>query len=96
MNIRPANDRVIVKRVAIPKPTGGIVMGGSAAPKSNRGEVVAVGKGYILENGNIQPLDVNIGDIVIFNDSLDVKIEKVNGEELLIMLSSNIIAFVEA
>lgn len=96
MSIRPANDRVIVKRVAIPKPTGGIVMGGSAAPKSDRGEVVAVGKGRVLESGNFQPLDVNVGDIVIFNDSIGVKIEKVGDEELLIIPVSDIIAFVEA
>jgi len=96
MNIRPSNDRIVVKRIAKTPTGGGIALTGSAALKSNHGEVVAVGKGRVLENGNIQPLDVNVGDIVIFNDSLDIKIEKVDGEELLIMLASDIIAFIEA
>ncbi len=69
MSIRPLHDRVIVKRKEVEtKSAGGIVLTGSAAAKSTRGEIIAVGKGRILENGTVQPLDVKVGDIVIFND----------------------------
>jgi chaperonin GroES len=97
MSIRPLHDRVIVKRKEVEsKSAGGIVLTGSAAGKSTRGEVVAVGKGRVLENGNIQPLDVKVGDIVIFNDGYGVKAEKIDNEEVLIMSESDILAIVEA
>ena len=68
MSIRPLHDRVMVKRKEVEtKSAGGIVLTGSAAAKSTRGEIIAVGKGRILENGTVQPLDVKVGDIVIFN-----------------------------
>ena len=74
MSIRPLHDRVIVKRKEVEtKSAGGIVLTGSAAAKSTRGEIIAVGKGRILENGTVQPLDVKVGDIVIFNDGYGVK-----------------------
>ena len=71
-------------------------MTGSAAGKSTRGEIVAVGKGRILENGEVKPLDVKVGDIVIFNDGYGVKAEKIDNEEVLIMSESDILAVVEA
>ncbi len=71
MNIRPLHDRVIVERQeAESKSAGGIVLTGSAAEKSTRGKVLAVGKGRILENGSVQPLDVQVGDTVIFSEAL--------------------------
>ncbi len=70
-------------------------MTGSAAGKSTRGRVLAVGKGRILENGENKPLDVKIGDIVIFNDGYGVKTEKIDNEEVLIMSESDILAVVE-
>ncbi len=77
MNIRPLHDCVIVKRKEVEtKSAGGIVLTGSAAAKSTRGEVLAVGNGRILENGEVKPLDVKVGDIVIFNDGYGVKSEK--------------------
>lgn len=67
MNIRPLHDRVIVERKEVEsKSAGGIVLTGSAAEKSTRGVVLAVGKGRILENGTVLPLDVKVGDTVIF------------------------------
>ena len=78
------------------KSAGGIVLTGSAAAKSTRGEIIAVGKGRILENGTVQPLDVKVGDIVIFNDGYGVKSEKIDNEEVLIMSESDILAIVEA
>lgn len=96
MKLRPLHDRVIVKRAeAESKSPGGIVLTGSAAEKSTRGEVVAVGNGRILDNGDIKPLDVKVGDVVLFNDGYGVKAEKIDGEEYLIMSESDILAIVE-
>ncbi|MCH8502534.1 MAG: co-chaperone GroES [Aliidiomarina sp.] len=96
MKLRPLHDRVIVKRAeAESKSPGGIVLTGSAAEKSTRGEVVAVGNGRILDSGDVQPLDVKVGDVVLFNDGYGVKAEKIDGEEYLIMSESDILAIVE-
>ncbi|AWL10690.1 10 kDa chaperonin [Saliniradius amylolyticus] len=96
MKIRPLHDRVMVKRQEQEsKSAGGIVLTGSAAEKSTRGEVVAVGNGRILDNGDVKALDVKVGDTVIFNDGYGVKTEKVDGEEVLIMSESDILAVVE-
>ncbi|OOE33045.1 co-chaperone GroES [Salinivibrio kushneri] len=96
MNIRPLHDRVIVERQeAESKSAGGIVLTGSAAEKSTRGKVLAVGKGRILENGNVQPLDVQVGDTVIFSEGFGAKTEKIEGQEVLILSESDIMAIVE-
>ena len=96
MAIRPLNDRVIVKRhEQESKSAGGIVLTGSAAEKSTRGEVIAVGNGRVLDNGNVKAVDVKIGDIVIFNDGYGVKTEKLDGEEVLILRESDILSVVE-
>ncbi|MCX2958828.1 MAG: co-chaperone GroES, partial [Serratia symbiotica] len=77
MKIRPLHDRVLVKREEVElKSAGGIVLTGSAAVKSTRGTVIAVGKGRILDNGSIKPLDVKVGDVVIFNEGYGAKTEK--------------------
>ncbi len=97
MKIRPLHDRVIVKRKEVEsKSAGGIVLTGSAASKSTRGEILAIGNGRILESGEIKPLDVKVGDIVIFNEGYGTKTEKIDGEEVLIMSESDILAIVEA
>ena len=96
MAIRPLHDRVIIKRAEKEsKSAGGIVLTGSAAEKSTRGEVIAVGNGRILENGEVKALDVKVGDTVIFNDGYGVKTEKLDGEEVLILSESDILAIVE-
>ena len=93
MNIRPLHDRVIIKREEVEtRSAGGIVLTGSAATKSTRAKVLAVGKGRILENGTVQPLDVKVGDTVIFNDGYGVKSEKIDGEEVLIISENDILA----
>lgn len=95
MKIRPLHDRVIIKRKEIEsKSAGGIVLTGSAAAKSTRGEVIAVGNGRILENGNVKPLDVKVGDIVIFNDGYGVKEEKIDNDDVLILSESDILAII--
>ncbi|MCE1875043.1 co-chaperone GroES, partial [Enterobacter hormaechei] len=82
MNIRPLHDRVIVERKEVEsKSAGGIVLTGSAAEKSTRGVVLAVGKGRILENGTVLPLDVKVGDTVIFAEGYGAKTEKIDGKE---------------
>ncbi|WWP01594.1 MAG: co-chaperone GroES [Candidatus Dasytiphilus stammeri] len=96
MKIRPLHDRVIVKRKEVEsKSAGGIMLTGSAAAKSTRGEVLAVGKGRILESGETKPLDVKVGNTIIFNDGYNVKTEKIDNEEVLIMSESDILAIVE-
>ncbi|CAL4041886.1 10 kDa chaperonin [Buchnera aphidicola (Takecallis arundicolens)] len=96
MKIRPLHDRVIIKKQEVEsKSAGGIVLTGSAAGKSTRGKVIAVGNGRILENGKIKALDVKIGDIVIFNEGYGAKTEKIDHEEVLILTESDILAIVE-
>ena len=96
MKIRPLHDRVIVKKKEVElKSAGGIVLTGSAAGKSTRGTVIAVGNGRILENGKIKALDVKIGDTVIFNEGYGAKTEKIDNEEVLILTESDILAIIE-
>ncbi|RUO53685.1 co-chaperone GroES [Pseudidiomarina homiensis] len=96
MKLRPLHDRVIIKRSeAETKSAGGIVLTGSAAEKSTRGEIVAVGNGRILDNGEVKALDVKVGDKVLFSEGYGVKTEKIDGEEYLIMSESDILAIVE-
>ncbi|MCL1142131.1 co-chaperone GroES [Shewanella gaetbuli] len=95
MNIRPLHDRVIVKRLEVETTSaGGIVLTGSAAEKSTRGEILAVGNGRLLENGTVKPLDVKVGDVVIFNEGYGVKKEKIDGEEVLILSEADLMAVV--
>ena len=83
MAIRPLHDRVIVKRQEQEtKSAGGIVLTGSAAEKSTRGEIIAVGNGRLLDNGEVKALDVKVGDVVIFNDGYGVKTEKLDKKYL--------------
>lgn len=94
MNIRPLHDRVIVKRLEEEtKSAGGIVLTGSAAEKSSRGEVVAAGNGRVLENGEVRVLEVKAGDTVLFGSYVE-KTEKIDGQEYLIMREDNILGIV--
>ncbi|WP_343152783.1 co-chaperone GroES [Buchnera aphidicola] len=96
MKIRPLHDRVIIKRNEVElKSAGGIVLTGSAAGKSTRGTITAVGNGRVLENGKVKPLDVKVGDVVIFNEGYGAKTEKIDNTELLILTESDILAVVE-
>ena len=96
MKIRPLHDRVVVRRVEEEQKTaGGIVLPGNAQEKPTRGEVLAVGNGRILESGEVRPLDVKVGDTVIFKDGFGVEKQKIDGEEVLIMSESDILAIVE-
>ena len=95
MSIRPLHDRVLVRREEEETNTaGGIVLPGSAAEKPSRGEVIAAGKGKITDNGDVRPLDVKVGDKVIFGQYAGNTV-KIDGEEFLIMSESEILAVVE-
>ena len=97
MKIRPLHDRVIIKRTEVEsKSAGGIVLTGSAAQKSTRGEVLAVGTGRILDSGEVKPMAVKVGDQVIFNEGYNVKTEKLGGQDVLILSETDILAIVEA
>ena len=94
MNIRPLHDRVIVKRLEEEtKSAGGIVLTDSAAEKSTRGEVIAVGNGRVLDNGEVRALEVKAGDTVLFGSYVE-KVEKIEGQEYLIMREDNILGIV--
>ena len=96
MNIHPLYDRVVIKRCEEDKITsGGIVIPDSAAEKPVKGEVVAVGKGKILDNGTLCPLEVKVGDKVLFGKYAGNEI-KIGDEKLLVMHENEIMAVFEA
>jgi chaperonin GroES len=95
MKIRPLHDRVIVKRKEEERTTpGGIVIPDTAKEKPIRGEVIAVGKGKILENGDQRPLDVQVGDQILFGKYSGTEV-KVEGEDLLVMREDDIMGVIE-
>lgn len=95
MKIRPLQDRVVVRRTEEETTTsGGIVLPGSAAEKPAQGEVLAVGQGKRLEDGSSQPVDVKVGDTVVFGKYSSNTI-KVGDEELLILSESEIYGVIE-
>ena len=95
MNIRPLHDRVVVRRLEEEtKTAGGIVLPDSAAEKPSQGEVIAVGPGKILDNGDVRPLDVKAGDKVLFGQYGGSTV-KVDGDELLILSESEIFGVLE-
>lgn len=95
MKIRPLHDRVIIKRKEEERTSpGGIVIPDSATEKPIKGEVVAVGHGKILENGDVRSLDVKVGDSVLFGKYSGTEV-KVDGEELLVMREEDIMAVIE-
>jgi len=95
MKLRPLHDRVIVKRMEEERMSaGGIVIPDSATEKPIRGEVLAVGNGKILENGDKRPLDISVGDTVLFGKYSGTEV-KVDGEELLVMREEDIMAVIE-
>ena len=96
MKIRPLHDRVILKRMEEETTSaGGIVIPDSAAEKPIRGEVVAAGTGKRLENGDLLPLDVKVGDKVLFGKYSGTEV-KVEGEDLLVMREEDIVGVIEA
>jgi len=96
MNIRPLHDRVLVKREEEETTTaGGIVLPGTAAEKPSRGHVVAVGRGKLLESGEVRPLDVKVGDHVLFGKYSGSEV-KVDSEDFIVMREDEIMAVIES
>lgn len=95
MKIRPLRDRVVVRRKEEEQTSaGGIVLPGSAKEKPNQGEVIAVGDGAVLDNGDVRPVALKAGDTVIFGQYSGNAI-KIDGEELIIMSEGEIYGVVE-
>ena len=96
MKIRPLHDRVVVRRKEEEQTTaGGILLPGSATEKPNQGEVVAVGTGRILDNGESRPVAVKEGDTVVFGKYSGSNTIEIDGEELLILSESDIYGVIE-
>ena len=96
MQIRPLHDRVIVKRLEVERTTAsGIVIPDNAGERPGQGEVVAVGPGKRDEAGKLLPMDVKVGDRVLFGKYSGQNV-KVDGEEFLVMREEDIMGVVEA
>jgi chaperonin GroES len=96
MKLRPLHDRVIVKRLeAETKTAGGIVIPDSATEKPIKGEVIAVGNGKILEDGKVRPLDVKVGDKILFGKYSGTEV-KLDGQEYVVMREEDIMAIFDA
>ncbi len=97
MKIRPLHDRVVVRRKEEEEKTaGGILLPGAAKEKPNQGEVIAVGEGKVLDNGEVRALSVKVGDQVVFGPYAGSNTVEVDGEKLVIMTESEIFGVVEA
>ena len=96
MNLRPLQDRIIVKRVEEDTMTaGGLFIPETAKEKPQRGEIVAVGNGKKTEDGKVLPLDVKVGDVVLFGKYAGTEI-KIEGQEVLIMREEDILGVIAA
>lgn len=95
MKLRPLHDRVVIRRLEEErKSAGGIVIPDSAAEKPIRGEAVAVGKGKVLDNGDVRALEIKVGDKVLFGKYSGTEV-KVDGQDLLVMREDDIMAVIE-
>jgi len=96
MGLKPLHDRVLVRRIEEEGRTaGGIIIPDTAKEKPMEGEILAIGSGSRNEKGNLIPLDVKIGDSVLFGKWSGTEV-KIGGEELMIMKESDIMAIIEA
>jgi len=96
MKIRPLHDRVVVRRKEEEEKTaGGILLPGSAKEKPNQGEVIAVGIGRVLDNGEVRPVDVEVGDVVVFGKYAGSDTIELDGQELVILSESDIKAVID-
>jgi chaperonin GroES len=96
MKIRPLHDRVIVKRLEEDRTSpGGIVIPDTAAEKPVQGKIVAVGKGKILENGQVRPCDFKVGDRILFGKYSGAEV-KFEGADLVVMREEDVMAVIES
>jgi chaperonin GroES len=95
MNLRPLHDRVVIRRSEEERTSaGGILIPDTATEKPSQGEVVAVGKGKILDNGDVRALDVKVGDRVLFGKYSGTEV-KVGDEKLLVMREDDLMGVIE-
>jgi chaperonin GroES len=95
MKLRPLHDRVVIRRTEEERTSpGGIVIPDTATEKPIKGEVIAVGKGKILDNGDVRALDLKKGDKVLFGKYSGTEV-KVDGEDLLVMREDDVMAVIE-
>ena len=95
MQFRPLHDRVVVKRIdADQKTTGGIIIPDTAQEKPSQGEVIAVGPGGRDEAGKLTPIDLKVGDVVLFGKWSGTEV-KIDGQDLVIMKESDIMGVLE-
>ena len=95
MSFRPLHDRVLIRRIEQEEKTsGGIIIPDTAKEKPMEGEVMAVGSGAIKEDGTVRPLDVKVGDRVLFGKWSGTEV-KMDGEELVIMRESDVMGIIE-
>jgi len=96
MNIRPLYDRIIVRRLEEERlSAGGILIPDTAAEKPMQGEVLAVGKGKLLDSGEVRALEVKVGDRVLFGKYSGTEV-KLAGEQILVMREEDIMGVLEA
>ena len=95
MKFRPLHDRVVVKRIdAEEKTAGGIIIPDTAKEKPSQGEIVAVGPGGRDENGRLTPIDLKVGDVILFGKWSGTEV-KIDGVDLLIMKESDVMGVIE-
>ena len=95
MNIRPLHDRVVVRRMEEERTSaGGILIPDSATEKPIQGEVLAVGTGKVLDNGDVRSLDVKVGDRVLFGKYAGTEV-KISGEEIVVMREDDIMGVID-
>jgi len=95
MKFRPLHDRILVRRIdGEEKSAGGIIIPDTAQEKPSEGEIVAVGSGARNDKGEITPMDVNVGDHILFGKWSGTEV-KVDGEDLLIMKESDVMGVIE-
>ena len=95
MKIRPLHDRVVLRRMEEERTSpGGIVIPDNATEKPSKGEVIAVGKGKVLDNGEVRPMDVKKGDTVLFGKYSGSEVKHDN-EELVVLREDDIMAVIE-
>jgi chaperonin GroES len=98
MSVKPLHDRILVKRIEEDEEVttgGGIIIPDSAKEKPQEGKVVAVGNGKVLDSGKRQPLEVQVGNRILFGKYAGTEV-KVDGEELLMMREDDVLGIIEA
>lgn len=95
MKFKPLGNRILVKRLKAQTTKGGILLPDSAQEKPRQGEVVAIGPGKLEKNGAIKPMELRVGDQVLFSSFAGTEVKAADGEEILIMSEEDVLAVIE-